>query len=126
MPGTVTQTNSSPREISRNLSYRYELALTLGSSGNLSAVPASGINSGLLVDVDVIPDAVTPPTTGFTITLLNSYGVDILRGAGVGILTPGKTRLEFSPSTIDGPLTPTISSAGANAKLTLVLYVQGT
>lgn len=124
MPGTITIGDQSPKHIGQSPSYRYDVSVVLDASGNLSGVPIE-VHPGYVTALDIIPDADDPPTDGYSIKLLNDYGVDILAGGGAGRSADSEPRLQGRPSVVDGSLYPTVSGGGAGAKIRLMLYLQG-
>jgi hypothetical protein len=86
-----------------------------------------------LHSIKCIPDAVTPPTGGSSVTITDEFGVDLLGGKGEGMISAtDKTWALFGPSgyyvsaLITGDITLSISGNSVNsAKLTIVIEFTG-
>ena len=140
MAGTITgsitriQTDQDRPKVAKVV-----LTCTAGSADHL--FPSTVLNTLILAEgfnikgmklhsVRAIPDAVTPPTNGTSVTIKDEYGVDLMDGAGdVFIPDAGVawTNLEFLPALITGNLTVAITGNLVNsAGITLVLELVGT
>ena len=124
MPGTIIIGATSPAHIGQSPSYIYDVELALDASGNLSGVPIA-VHPGYITAMDTIPDVADPPTSGYTIKLLNDFGVDVLAGVGASRSATESQRAQPRPSPVRGSLKPTISGGGAGAKIRMMLYLQG-
>lgn len=124
MPGSITTGATSPAHIGQSPSYVYDVELTIDASGNLSGVPIA-VHPGYITAMDTIPDASSPPASGYTVKLLNDFGVDVLAGVGASRSRTESQRAQPRPSPVRGSLWPTISGGGAGAKIRMMLYLQG-
>jgi hypothetical protein len=86
-----------------------------------------------LYSIKCIPDGITPPTDGSSVTITDEFGVDLLGGKGQGLISSTeKTWVLFGPSGyyvsafITGDVNINISGNSVNsAKLTIVIELIG-
>jgi hypothetical protein len=86
-----------------------------------------------LHSIKCIPDAITPPTDGSSVTITDEFGVDLLGGKGEGLISgTQKSWALFGPSgyyvsaLITGDININISGNSVNsAKLTIVIEFTG-
>lgn len=124
MAGTITGSNPIGT-LGQAPSFIYDAECTFDASGNLSGVPIE-VHSGYLMAIDTIPNGTTPPASGYSLSLLDANGVDVLAGDGAARSSTAKERIIIAASPVPSSyLYPTVASGGANGKIRIILWIQG-
>ena len=115
--------------------HRWELSWTSDASGNV-ALPTPQPITGTLLKVQFVPGTGgSKPTAGYSVTLTDADGLDVLGGQGSGLSDTNKTQVcpgipikdgtttSTIPQAISDVLTLNVSGAGNGTSGRVILYV---
>jgi hypothetical protein len=127
MAGTVTETNRRIGSYTSNPNLVNSMTLSWTSDSSGDATATTGAIFGTILRVATNPGA-TAPTDNYDVTLSDADGFDILYGLGANRDTANTESISpvdpvsGVPPVVAGPLSLSVSSAGASKVGTVVIY----
>lgn len=136
MAGTLTLPTTYLSPSPAYVVSRVAFPWTSDASGNVSGNP-TGVLYGTILKVQFVPGAGgSQPTSGYSVTLLDTSGIDVLAGQGStlsnttatavipGIPFKDGTTTGTAPCVVAEALRPVVSGAGNAKSGTLVIYLR--
>jgi len=107
--------------------FAHEIDWVADGSGDATAILTKVDIDGIIMGISMIPDGVDPPDANWDLTIVDEFGLDLLRGLGTNLVA---TQVDKIPEMDNGQAIPcvtsqvtvTVDEAGADNAGKIIIY----